>query len=102
SPWTNGKIERFWKLLQAEVLDREVFRSLEEAEVALNRFAAYHNYHRPSGAIGWLAQPNVSTVPRSPTEASRTSPALEHLQDWSAKCGRHSAWSLKNSANTAR
>src|SRR5207245_5999757 len=54
SPWTNGKIERFWKLLQAEVLDRQVFRSLEEAEEALSRFAAYYNYHRLSGAIGWL------------------------------------------------
>ena len=24
SPWTNGKIERFWGVLQAELLDREV------------------------------------------------------------------------------
>ena len=29
SPWTNGKIERFWGVLQAELLDREVFRTLE-------------------------------------------------------------------------
>src|SRR5260370_28936188 len=54
SPWTNGKIERFWKVLQAEVLDRQVFLSLREAEAALNRFAAYYNYHRLSYSTGSL------------------------------------------------
>ena len=39
SPWTNGKIERFWGVLQSELLDREVFRTPEAADEALARFA---------------------------------------------------------------
>ena len=35
SPWTNGKIEAFWGVLQQEVLDRQRFRSFDEAEAAL-------------------------------------------------------------------
>src|SRR6202165_2004896 len=38
SPWTNGKIEAFWGVLQQEVLDRQRFASFAEAEVALARF----------------------------------------------------------------
>jgi len=88
SPWTNGKIERFWKLLQAEVLDREVFRSLEEAEVALNRFAAYYNYHRLSGAIGWLAPAERFDGTPFTDRGFENIPALEHLQDWLAELMR--------------
>jgi transposase InsO family protein len=38
TPWTNGKIEAFWEVLQSEVLDRQLFTSLGEAETALSRF----------------------------------------------------------------
>jgi transposase InsO family protein len=84
SPWTNGKIERFWKLLQAEVLDRQVFRSLEEAEIALNRFGAYYNYHRLSGAIGWLTPAERFDGTPFTDRGFENIPALEHLQQWLA------------------
>ena len=54
SPWTNGKIEALRATLKGEVLDREVFRSLADAETALERFARYYNYHRLQSEIGWL------------------------------------------------
>jgi hypothetical protein len=38
SPWTNGKIEAFWGVLQAEVLDRQAFTTLSAAELALGNF----------------------------------------------------------------
>lgn len=41
SPWTNGKIESFWNVLHSEVLDRERFAGLDDAERALAKFAAY-------------------------------------------------------------
>ena len=53
SPWTNGKIERFWGVLQSELLDREVFRTLEAAADGLTRFAAYYNYDRLHGELDW-------------------------------------------------
>ncbi len=54
TPWTNGKVEAFWATLQAEVLDRRRFRSLAEAEAAVVEYAAYYNFHRLHGEIGWL------------------------------------------------
>jgi hypothetical protein len=35
--------ERFWGVLQAEVLDGEIFRTIEAAADGLARLAAYHN-----------------------------------------------------------
>ena len=71
SPWTNGKIEAFWATLKSEVLDREIFRSLADAEAALERFARYYNYHRLHGEIDWCTPASATTGRRSPTAASR-------------------------------
>ena len=72
SPWTNGKIEAFWATLKSEVLDREVFRSIEDAEAALERFARYYNYHRLHGEIR-LAHPSRA-VRRDSVHRSRLRP----------------------------
>jgi hypothetical protein len=69
-------------------LDREVFRSLEEAEVALNRFAAYYNYHRLSGAIGWLTPAERFDGTPFTDRGFENIPALEHLQGWLAELMR--------------
>lgn len=82
SPWTNGKIEAFWGVLQAEVLDRERFASLPEAELALNRFVRYYNYHRLSGTLGWVTP--AERYDRTPftDRGFQEIPALAHLQPW--------------------
>ena len=87
SPWTNGKIERFWGVLQAELLDREVFPTPEAADEGLIRFAVYYDYHRLNGAhrladprraLGRhaLHRPWLRARPRA-----RTSPGLAHRAD---------------------
>jgi transposase InsO family protein len=53
TPWTNGKIESFWRILQAEVLDRQHLADLAAADTAVNIYAAYYNYHRLHGELGW-------------------------------------------------
>ena len=72
TPWTNGKVERFWETLHAEVLDRQVFRSLAMAEAAFAEYANYFNYHRLSSAIGWLKnrpeRHGFSCPPRRPPQ----------------------------------
>ncbi len=82
SPWTNGKIERFWGVLQQEVLDREVFRSLADAEAALLRYATYFNYHRLHGEIGWLTPAERFDGTPFTDQGFEHIPALEHLQAW--------------------
>lgn len=82
SPWTNGKIEAFWDILQAEVLDRETFTSLAEAEAALARFAQYYNYHRLSGVLGWLTPAERYNGTPFTDRGFENIPALAHLHDW--------------------
>ncbi len=84
SPWTNGKIEAFWATLQSEVLDREIFRSLADAEAALERFARYYNYHRLHGEIGWLTPAERYDGTPFTDRGFDNIPALEHLVPWLA------------------
>lgn len=82
SPWTNGKIEAFWDILQAEVLDRERFGSLAEAEAALAKFAEYYNYHRLSGVLGWLTPAERYDGTPFTDRGFENIPALAHLEIW--------------------
>jgi len=82
SPWTNGKVERFWGLLQQEVLDREIFRSLADAEAALGRYVQYFNYHRLHGEIGWLTPAERYDGTPFTDRGFENIPALAHLERW--------------------
>jgi transposase InsO family protein len=82
TPWTNGKIEAFWAVLQREILDRQRFVSLVEAEVALTRFAEYYNYHRLSGVLGWLTPAERYDGTPFTDRGFENIAALAHLQPW--------------------
>jgi transposase InsO family protein len=85
SPWTNGKIERFWGVLQSEVLDRELFRTPAEAEDAMARFSAYYNYHRLHGELDWHTPAERYEGTVFLDRGFEHVPALAHLQDWLAE-----------------
>jgi len=54
SPATNGKIERFWRTLKEEVLEKKWFESLEEAQAAIAVYV--HPLQLPPAAQGnWLS-----------------------------------------------
>ncbi len=82
SPWTNGKIEAFWAVLQAEVLDRQRFTSFVDAEAALARFVQYYNYHRLSGVLGWVTPAERYDGTPFTDRGFQHIPALAHLQPW--------------------
>ncbi len=46
SPQTNGKIERFWKTLEDELLSGEVFETLDEFKHYIRGYTIYYNEHR--------------------------------------------------------
>jgi len=46
SPQTNGKIERFWKTIEDELLSGEVFETLEEFKHYIRGYVIYYNEHR--------------------------------------------------------
>jgi transposase InsO family protein len=82
SPWTNGKIERFWGVLQSEVLDRQMLRTPGEAEAAMARFSAYYNYHRLHGELGWQTPAERYEGTMFTDQGFEHVPALAHLQGW--------------------
>ena len=50
SPWENGYIESFNARLRDELLDREIFITLEEARILIEQWRKDYNQVRPHGA----------------------------------------------------
>lgn len=82
SPWTNGKIERFWGVLQSELLDRQVFGTLDAAADGLTRFATYYNYDRLHGELDWRTPAERYDGTPFTARGFERVPSLEHLQGW--------------------
>ena len=53
SPWENGYIESFNGKLRDELLDREVFNTLEEAKVLIEQWRKEYNRIRPHSSLGY-------------------------------------------------
>jgi putative transposase len=53
SPWENGYIESFNGKLRDELLDREIFTTLEEAKVLIEQWRRNYNQLRPHTALGY-------------------------------------------------
>ena len=53
-PMTLGKIERFWKTIFLEFLNRAQFGSFEEAVERIRQWVKYYNHKRPHQGIGGL------------------------------------------------
>jgi len=53
SPWENGYCESFNGKLRDELLDREVFYTLREAKVLIERWRRLYNAVRPHSSLGY-------------------------------------------------
>ena len=51
-PQTNGKVERFWRTLNEDLLDGRVFESAEELKDELLAYLIYYNTARPHQGLG--------------------------------------------------
>jgi putative transposase len=70
SPWENGYCESFNSKLRDELLDREIFYTLKEAQVLIERWRREYNTFRPHSSLGyrppapeailttWIVHPN--------------------------------------------
>ncbi|HSC71697.1 MAG TPA: IS3 family transposase [Candidatus Methylomirabilis sp.] len=75
SPWANGDHESFNGKLRDELLDREVFFTLQEAQVLIERWRQHYNRIRPHSALGYRppapearAWPVLALAPQSELE----------------------------------
>ena len=55
NPWENGYIESFNARLRDELLDGEIFFSLEEARIVIESWRRHYNAVRPHGALRYQA-----------------------------------------------
>jgi len=53
SPWENGYIESFNGKLRDELLDRELFYTLAEAQILPERWRQEYNHLRPHSALSY-------------------------------------------------
>jgi putative transposase len=53
SPWENGYIESFNGKLRDELLNREIFMTIEEAKVLIEQWRREYNQVRPHSALGY-------------------------------------------------
>jgi transposase InsO family protein len=64
-PQTNGKVERFWRTLNEDLLDGTTFESVHELKDELLQYLLYYNTHRPHQALGgktpWQVMQDLST-----------------------------------------
>jgi transposase InsO family protein len=53
SPWENGYIESFNGKMRDELLNREIFFTLQEAQILIERWRKEYNYIRPHSSLGY-------------------------------------------------
>ena len=64
SPWENGDIERFNGKLRDELLDRELFETLWEVKVLVERWRQTYNRIRPHSALGYRPPAPETVAPQ--------------------------------------
>ena len=69
SPWENGYVESFNGKLRDELLDREIFYSLSEARVLIERWRHEYNTIRPHSALGYRPPAPEAIQPLPPGSA---------------------------------
>jgi len=85
SPWENGYNESFNGKLRDELLNGEIFYSLKEAQVLIERWRRHYNNIRPHSALGYRPPapetilPHAADLP-SATQQLRAVRRLHHGQ----------------------
>jgi transposase InsO family protein len=75
SPWENGYIESFNGKLRDELLDGEVFDTLLEAKVLIERWRVVYNTVRPHSSLGYRSPAPEAIVPWTPALGAAPLPA---------------------------
>ena len=83
SPWENGYIESFNGKLRDELLDTEIFDTLWEAKVLIERWRREYNERRPQSSLGYRppAPEAIATIPPRSSPGLRPSVDRDRVQD---------------------
>ena len=75
SPWENGYLESFNGKLRDDLLDREIFYTLTEAPILIDRWRRQYNTVQPHSALGYRP-PAPEAISPAPPSGLIMSPAL--------------------------
>ncbi len=76
SPWENGYVESFIGKMRDELLNRELFDTLDEAKVMVERWRHEYNRIRPHSSLGYRPPAPETIEPMPPGFAPLRPPAL--------------------------
>ncbi len=72
SPWENGYNESFNGKLRDELLNTEIFYTLKEAKVLIERWRQHYNTVRPHSSLGYRPPAPEAILPRPAVQAYAT------------------------------
>ena len=78
SPWENGYIESFNGKLRDELLNGEIFYSLREAKVLIERWRRHYNTRRPHSALGYRPPAPEAIAPSAACSAALRIPQMAY------------------------
>ena len=81
SPWENGYVESFNGKLRDELLNRELFLSLEGARWLIDRWRADYNHRRPHSALDYQTPVAYAAGCILPASATPSPPEYSRLLD---------------------
>ena len=79
SPWENGYVESFNGKLRDELLNRELFLSLEEACWVIDRWRLDYNHYRIHSALNYQAPAAFAANCVLPASAMPQPPEYSHI-----------------------
>ena len=71
SPWENGYVESFNGKLRDELLDREIFYTLREAQVLTGEYKQTYNRIRPHSSLGYRPPAPAASLPAGARPGAR-------------------------------
>ena len=86
SPWENGYNESFNGKLRDELLNTEIFTTLREAQVLIERWRHHYNTKRPHSALGYRPPAPEAILPRPEPRSKDETPNINSThQDWPSR-----------------
>jgi putative transposase len=80
APWENAYAESFISRMRDELLERELFVNLKEAQVLLEDYRKHYNHRRPHGALGYLTPAEFAALEALSGQSSVPTEEFEELE----------------------
>jgi transposase InsO family protein len=80
APWENAYSETFISRMRDELLEREMFVNLKEAQILLEDYRKHYNHKRPHGALGYLTPAEFAAIDALTGQGRGPSEQLESVQ----------------------